>query len=365
MRHPEQHHPTARNTRNRTDRQQRPERLGSSSIAALLTALALLFILTGCGNNLGRLYPDNTETGKQDKPLSERITEWEKFRLPGLRDDGAEASGENDTLTEEEAAAIAAEEEAAAQRQATRYSETVSIIMGDWSELSEALPLFRPIVSWFGTLTILEDGSYSSGTGGGTWELSPDCTQMTLYGSRGKTLIDILNDGGYDKLCAPELNLNFLRSDELNDYIDERFVSVKLTKENVSDFIAKPRNIGIIPDEKKKPTNESAWLLSSSAYKDGLVYYGRSEDFQIRIQNTAGEDRTAILPYDTLSLVNWASFGRITQAKGTLVFIRAEYVADNRMTDARTRTLTLSDGTTHTTSMTWYTDLASYSDWIF
>ena len=85
----------------------------------------------------------------------------------------------------------------------------------------------------------------------------------------------------------------------------------------------------------------------------------------LMFQNTAGEDRTAILPYDTLSLVNWASFGRITQAKGTLVFIRAEYVADNRMTDARTRTLTLSDGTTHTTSMTWYTDLASYSDWIF
>jgi hypothetical protein len=332
---------------------------------ALLMAIMVLFMFTGCGNNLGRLYPDNAENEKQDKPLSERIAEWENFRLPGLRDEESGAGASEDALTEEDAATLAAEEEAALERQATRYSETVDIITGEWSELSEALPLFRPIISWFGTLTISEDGSYSSGTGAGTWELSPDCTQLTLHGSRGKTLVNIINDNGYAKLCAPELSLNFLRSNELSEYIAERFVIVKLTKENVNDYIARPKNIGIIPDEKKKPTNESAWVLSSNAYTEGLIYYGRSEDFQIRIQNTAGEDRTAILPYDTLSLVNWASFGHITQAKGTLVFIRAEYVADNRMTDARTRTLTLSDGTTHTTSMTWYKDLASYSDWIF
>ena len=64
-------------------------------------------------------------------------------------------------------------------------------------------------------------------------------------------------------------------------------------------------------------------------------------------------------------LVNGATFGHATEAHGTLVFIRAEYVAENRMTDARTRTLTFTDGTTHTTSLTWYSDLASYADWIF
>ena len=106
-------------------------------------------------------------------------------------------------------------------------------------------------------------------------------------------------------------------------------------------------------------------MLSSPAYRDGLVYYGRSEDFHLRIQNTAGEDRTAILPSDTLSLANGASYGKITQASGTLVYVRSEFVADNRMTDARTRTLTFTDGTTHTTSMTWYSDLADYADWIF
>ena len=246
-----------------------------------------------------------------------------------------------------------------------RYSETMDTIVGEWSELSEALPLFRPIVSWFGSLKIEDDGTYSSGTGAGTWELSPDCSQLTLRGSRGKTVVDILHDGDYAKLCAPDLHLNFLRSSELDDYIAERFVAVKLTAGNVDQYISRPKNVGVIPNEKDQPTNESAWVLSSPAYAEGLVYYGRSEDFSISIQNNAGENRVAILPYDTLPLVNGASFGRITEAHGTLVYIRAEYVTDNRMTDARTRTLTLSDGTTHTTSMTWYPDLANYSEWIF
>ena len=51
------------------------------------------------------------------------------------------------------------------------------------------------------------------------------------------------------------------------------------------------------------------------------------------------------------------------EAEGTLVFVRAEYVRENRMTDARTRTITFTDGTSHTTSMTWYSDLADYDEW--
>ena len=348
---------------------QRPGSLCLKTAAVPFLMLLMLLALAGCGSNFGRLYPDST-TGKQDKPLSERIAEWENFRLPGLREEDEEnealVTGPDGTLmTEEEASALAAEEEAAAERQAALYSETVGTIVGEWAELSEALPLFRPIVSWFGSLTIAEDGTYLSGNGSGTWELSPDCKHLTLRGSRGKTMVDILNDGGYAKLCAPDLHLNFFRSSELDDYIAERFVAVNLTTDNVGEYIARPQNVGIIPDEKDQPTNESAWVLSSPAYAEGLVYYGRSEDFQISIQNSAGENRIAILPYDTLPLVNGASFGRITQARGTLVYIRSEYVVDNRMTDARTRTLTLSDGTTHSTSMTWYPDLTNYSEWIF
>ena len=348
--------------------------------SALLIAAVLVFALSGCGSNLGRLYPEASDASGK-KPLSERIAEWENFKLPGLRGDddapdataggsGAEDAlpeGSDSSLTEEEAALAAEEEAAAAERQAQRYRETVAAVTGEWAELSEALPLFRPIVSWYGPLVIREDGTYSSDTGTGTWTLSEDLTSLTLQGSRGKTLVQILDDGGYRKLCAPELHLNFLQSEELDAYIAERFVIVALNDQNVGDYIARPQNIGVILDEKDKPTSESAWLLASLAYDDGLVYYGRSEDFRLTVSSYSeeGGSRSAILPYDTLSLRNGASFGAITHAEGTLVFLRAEFVTDNRMTDARTRSLTLLDGTTHTTSMTWYSDLADYADWVF
>jgi hypothetical protein len=86
--------------------------------AALTVAALLVFMLSGCGNNLGRLYPDNTQTSKDGKSLSERIAEWENFRLPGLSGDDAApetAEGEEAALTEEEQAALEAEEAAAAE----------------------------------------------------------------------------------------------------------------------------------------------------------------------------------------------------------------------------------------------------------
>ena len=322
-----------------------------------LCILITVFALTGCGNS--------------ELTLSQRIEAWENWKLPGLRDDAPasptlpDAGTEGMTLAEMEAAA--AEAEAAAQEEARVAAQlwARSTVLGEWSELSDSLPLFRPIVSWYGNLKLLEDGTYSSGSTTGTWEVNEDGSQLILRGTRGKTVADIVQDGAYTKLSVPELRLNFLRSRELDDYIEEHFVFVRITKENVDEYIGKPVNIGVILDEKDRPTNESAWVLSSPAYEDGLVYYGRSEDFKLELQNNATGSRTVSIPYDTLPLVTGATFGHVNQARGTLVYVHQKFVADNRMTDARTRTLTFTDGTTHTTSLTWYSDLADYKDWRF
>ena len=320
-----------------------------------LSLFLLSVVLSGCG-----LFDE-------DMTLSQKIEVLENWKLPGLRDDtpgntlpdaGAEEILQAQLDAEAEAQALA-DSQQAAQLLAR------STLLGKWSELSDHLPLFRPIVSWYGELNLMEDGSYTSGTTSGTWDLNDDATQLILRGTRGKTVANIVQDGDYLKLCVPELNLNFLRSRELNAYIRERFVSVRITMENVRDYIASPVNIGVILDEKDRPTRESAWVLSSLAFGEGLVYYGRSEDFSLELQNNATGSRTVIIPFDTLPLTTGATFGHITQASGTLVFVRAEFVADNRMTDARTRTLTFTDGTTHTTSLTWYSDLADYADWKF
>ena len=327
--------------------------------AVLIPLLCMMLLGTGTLSGCGIFEKDMT--------LSQKIEALENWRLPGLRED--EPAGElpdagAEALQQAEAeAAAAAEAQAEAQRVAQLRAR--STVLGKWSELSDHLPLFRPIVSWYGELNLMEDGSYTSGTTAGTWELSEDASQLILRGTRGKTTVDIVQDGAYTKLSVPELHLNFLRSRELEDYIKERFVFVKISMENVEDYIGRAVNVGVIPDEKDRPTNESAWVLPSPAYEKGLVYYGRSEDFSLEIQNNATGSRSVTIPYDTLPLVNGASFGRITQAAGTLVFVREEYVEDNRMTDARTRTLTFTDGTTHTTSLTWYSDLADYGEWKF
>ena len=322
---------------------------------AVWTLLALVLLccvpLSGCGSS--------------ELTLSQKIERIENWKLPGLRDDEPVEEVLPDAGAEERLKAEA-EATAAEEAKTSALLRARSTVLGEWSELSDHLPLFRPIVSWYGNLTLLEDGTYKSGTTAGTWELNEDGTQVILRGTRGKTVADIVQDGSYTKLSVPELRLSFLRSRELEDYIDERFVFVKINKDNVGDYIARPVNVGVIPDEKDRPTNESAWVLASRVYKKGLVYYGRSEDFEIEVQNNTYQgSRNASIPYDTLPLVNGCSFGKFIRARGTLVFIREEFVADNRMTDARTRTLTFTDGTTHTTALTWYSDLADYQDWKF
>ena len=326
-------------------------------MAFLCVVLLLAVTLSGCGSD------DSGMT------LSQRIESLENWKLPAFRDTPSpppvlpDAGAEG--MSEEEAAAMLAEAEALAEAQAAAMKRIQDSLLGEWSELSDHLPLFRPIVSWYGNLNLKEDGSYSSGSTTGTWELNESGTELILRGTRGKTVAHIVEDGNYLKLSVPELRLTFLRKDELKTYIDERFVTVRISKNNVNDYIAKPVNIGVILDEKDRPTNESAWVVGSPAYQDGLVYYGRSEDFFVDFQNSATGSRVISIPFDTLPLVTGATFGRITDAKGTLVFIRSEFVAENRMTDARTRTLTFTDGTTHTTSLTWYSDLADYADWAF
>ena len=339
-------------------------------VQILSLLLIPVLLLSGCGlSHLGRLYADPSESAGE-KTLSERIAEWENFTLPGFRSE-EEPEGANtvDAVAGAESTALpnTGSPEGAASEEAERAQRTYDALrgrlLGEWAELSEALPLFRPIVSWYGSLVLAEDGTYRSGSGAGVWDLQADDSALTLHGSRGKTVVQVVEDGDYTRLHVEELHLDFLRADELDSYIEERFVTAEIDLENVREWIAPPVNVGHILDEKDKRTGEDAWVMGSAAYDRGLVYYGRSEDFRLVLQNNSTGTRDALLPYDTLPLATGATFGRVMEAEGTLVFVRAEYVRENRMTDARTRTITFTDGTSHTTSMTWYSDLADYEAW--
>ena len=333
---------------------------------AVVLALMCLVSLSGCGND--------------GKTLSQRIEEWENFSLPGLRQDRewrehleqpADAVSGVDTGDAVVAGEVVEEmdEDALAAAEAARAADmerAMRSLSGSWAELGDYLPLFRPIVSWYGYLVLEEDGTWRSETTSGTWDLDEGGKELTLRGTRGRTRVEVIRDGSLTKLVVEDLHLCFLRKNEIKDYIQERFVIVKLTDKNVGSYIKAPVCVGEILDEKDKRTGDSAWVIGSAAYEDGLVYYGRSEDFRLVIQElSSAGSRVVTLPYDTISLSTGLNFGKITSASGTLVFVRSEYVRENRMTDARTRTLTFTDGTTHSTSMTWYSDLADYGERCF
>ena len=122
-----------------------------SRTVLLLLAALLCLCLTGCGNS--------------EMTLSQRIEAWENWKLPGLRDDEPaapelpDAGTEGMTLAEMEAAAAEAEAAAQAEARAAAQLWARSTVLGEWSELSDSLPLFRPIVSWYGNLKLLEDGT--------------------------------------------------------------------------------------------------------------------------------------------------------------------------------------------------------------
>ncbi len=124
----------------------------------LLSAVLLSLCLSGCGFR------------NSDKTLSEWIEELENWKLPGLRGDDSPDNMLPDTETEAILQAEAEAEAAALQEaQTAALLHARSTVLGEWSELSDSLPLFRPIVSWYGSLNLMEDGSYTSVTTSGTW----------------------------------------------------------------------------------------------------------------------------------------------------------------------------------------------------
>ena len=261
---------------------------------------------------------------------------------------------------------VAAREKLEELREATQLADRWSGFVGEWIELSTVLPAFSPITFWFGSLVLEDGGTYTTDRVSHSWNVSEDRSQITLEQEHGRITLDVLDDGHYVKLIQPEQKLIFLRASEIDRYIEERFVLVRITPENIHEYIGDPVYAGKILDEKKQETGNGAWIQPSLVYPEGLVYYGRSEDFFYSVFQYTPAGRVEVrqqYPFDTITAPVGTRFEPGRAAGGTLIFLRAAYVADNVMTDNRTRTLTLVDGLKHTTTQNWYVDVVKYQDY--
>ena len=244
-------------------------------------------------------------------------------------------------------------------RQKASARDTVA---GEWVDLDEVLGLSRPIVYWFGPLKLNASGVGESEGSQWTWDVSEDLSEIRLSGNRGKVTLDVIRDGAFTKLRDPNGRYVLVRAEDAESYVKARFVKIDITADNIGDIMDLPVCTGPILDEKDKPTGNSAWIQPSRKIDQGLVYYGRSEDFYYTLVvngQTASEWRLDY-PFDSLSAPEYTNFQRGSSAGGTLVFIRGAYVTENRMSDGRTRVLMLSDGMKYTTSQNWYVDVVDY-----
>ena len=272
-------------------------------------------------------------------------------------------------LTEEEQAEVENVEEineARARLEEQRISRQKAtareMYAGTWVELAEVLGISHPIVYWFGPLTLDAAGTGESGGSEWTWDVSEDLSELHLSGNRGKITLEAVRDGAFTELRDPKGRYVLLRAEDADSYVNARFIKIDVTADNIGEIMDLPVCCGPILDEKKKPTGSSAWIQPSRKIDQGFVYYGRSDDFYYTLVvngQTANEWRLDY-PFDSLAAPEYTLFQRGSSAGGTLVFIRGAFVTDNRMTDGRTRTLTLSDGMKYTTSQNWYVDVVDY-----
>jgi hypothetical protein len=280
-----------------------------------------------------------------------------------------EAEEAFEALSEEEQAEVENADEIAAarerleeQRISRQKASARDTVAGEWVELDEVLGLSRPIVYWFGPLKLNASGVGESEGSQWTWDVSEDLSEIRLSGNRGKVTLDVIRDGAFTKLRDPNGRYVLVRAEDAESYVKARFVKIDITADNIGDIMDLPVCTGPILDEKDKPTGNSAWIQPSRKIDQGLVYYGRSEDFYYTLVvngQTASEWRLDY-PFDSLSAPEYTNFQRGSSAGGTLVFIRGAYVTENRMSDGRTRVLMLSDGMKYTTSQNWYVDVVDY-----
>ena len=248
------------------------------------------------------------------------------------------------------------------QRMERQKADARGRYAGEWVELAEVLGVNRPIVYWFGPLKLDADGTGESEGSAWTWDVSEDLSELHLSGNRGKVTLKAVRDGAFSELQDPKGRYVLLRAEEAEKYVNARFVRIDVNADNIGEVMDLPVCAGVILDEKKKPTSNCAWYQPSRKIDQGLVYYGRSEDFYYTLTvngNSAAQWRLEV-PFDSLAAPEYTLFLRGSSAGGSLFFIRQAFVTENRMTDGRTRTLTLTDGVKHTTSQNWYVDVVDY-----
>lgn len=164
----------------------------------------------------------------------------------------------------------------------------------------------------------------------------------------------LIDDDGIPLLLA--YGSHYIREQDYQPFVERCFVEVELTMDNVGDYFGDCVLIGYCLDDwGEVMENATVYRMLSTAYENGLVFLS-ARDFLMEaiFRDQTGEDVCTIRePYEPI--VYWHNlnsrefvaanreFVSISRVKGTLVFVRAEYVAENRI-DGNFRLIVLNNG---------------------
>lgn len=338
-------------------------------ISALCLALIMVLSLCACGESaelksvreqiaaIGEVSLDSEAAITAAEEAYRALSDEEKAKVGNY----AELLAARETLEE---AKKAAEIEAARKA-----------LVGEWTEVYSTF-LYNYSAEDF---VFAEDGTVSTGNLSIEWGLSEDGGSVEFkFGDTIALSYDIVDYNGITALVNSQsdaVSSVFVRPEDYQRFVDQRFVAVEINSENIGDYIGEYVRIGRRLDEFGEPREDGGvCMFRSRAYEQGLVYVGSSADFvfEYSFHGNRGEytfsSRDPFLLGEEYTDAVFQSFGR---AKGTLYYVKAEYVAENsveNMNGFMTRVVRLTDGTKfvdNIITIRWDETDADYNDWRF
>lgn len=251
----------------------------------------------------------------------------------------AALSGEEQSAVENRDALTAARTALeAAKFEAFRLSFT-----GEWVRLTEGAEAF---------ITLNADGTGKILEYDAAWSLNGSGDTLNFKGAG--VAFDFMVGGIADThtiYCA-DLGTMLVKKDDYPKIKDTYFTAVEISPENLSDYVGQLTHIRNIPDDQGAEGAGNLFAFRSNAYADGLVFVGAGDDFSLEYsyiinprRGVVHHGKTANPFYAIEEQIADPAGITIENASGTLLFIKAELVAELTYDQAgRTRVITLTDG---------------------
>ena len=260
------------------------------------------------------------------------------------------------------------DEDAAAEAQ---RSSMIKQCVGTWKNLYSDNS-YRP-----SEFTLNENMSCMIDNESGEWNLWDNGTISANTFSYNKSTgnLKLMDEMGRPRLLDDDNNI-YVPADEYKELHDKMFLTVEITPKNFFDYFGNFKMIGYTLDDWGNEKS-SVWFTPSVAIGNGLVLWSVSDDFSIQYTysyssdygNYSSSSTSHELPLDmSYSNNKNMKITSIDNTKGSVTFIRSEYVISNTYNEENYnhRQLTLRDGTIHFFSWPWYNPTSfSYNDCTF